>query len=221
MSNVITIKAEPREETGKKISKKLRKQGMIPSIIYGGDKESIPISVKLSDIKRILKSEKRENSILKIERGDIVVDSMLKELQYDYLDENIIHADFIRIDLDKTIDVWVHVELEGEPVGVKVEDGILDFVTREIELRSLPNVIPNKIVVDISDLHAGHSIKVEDLKLEEGVQFLSDPSTVICAVTSKVAEEEVAAEEEEVVEEGVDTEEKAEEAKKEEESKEE
>lgn len=219
MSNVITIKAEPREETGKKISKKLRKQGMIPSIIYGGKKESIPISVNLSDIKRILKSEKGENSILKIERGKIVVDAMLKELQYDYLDENVIHADFIRIDLNKPIDVWVHVELQGEPIGVKVEDGVLDFVTREIELRCLPDVIPNKIVVDISDLHAGHSIKVEDLEVEEGVQFLSDTSTVICAVTSKAEEEEVAAEEEEELEEQV--EEKTEEPNKEEEKKEE
>jgi len=218
MSNVITIKAEPREETGKKISKKLRKQGMIPSVIYGGKKESIPISVNLSDIKMILKSEKGENSILKIERGDIVVDAMLKELQYDYLDENVIHADFIRIDLNEPIDVWVHVELQGEPIGVKVEDGVLDFVTREIELRCLPHVIPNKIVVDISDLHAGHSIKVEDLEVEEGVQFLSDTSTVICAVTSKAEEEEVVEEEEELEEQA---EEEAGEVKKEEEKKEE
>lgn len=199
MENFISIKAESREEVGKRISKQLRRQGKIPAIIYGEKKESIPISISLIELKRILKAEKGENTVLKIHRDNIEVDAMLKELQYDYLSDHVIHADFLRIDLDKPITVLVPIEHKGEPIGVKLEDGIFDFVTRELHVKCLATKIPKEIVVDVSGLHAGHSLKVEDLELGEEVQLISDPNRVICAVTVKTKEaiaEEVEAEEE-------------------------
>jgi len=191
------IKAESRKETGKKIAKKLRKQGKIPAIIYGEKKDSIPITIPLETLKEIFKTEKGENTVLKIHRDDIEVDAMLKEVQYDYLSENIIHADFLRIDLNKPVLVWVPIETKGEPIGVKMEDGVFDFVTRDIQVKCLATKIPQKFELDVSELHAGHSIKAEDLEIEEGVKLISDSQRVICAVTAKAKASEAGITEEE------------------------
>ncbi len=214
MKGVMKINAKTREEVGKKIARKIRKEGEIPAIIYGGGIESIPITMKLDDIKEILKSRKGENTILKITRDKKIVDAMLKDLQYDYLSDNIIHADFIRIDMEKLIEVDIPIVIKGESIGVQMEEGIFDFVTRELRIRSLPADIPKEIEVDISDLHIGHSIKVENIKVGEGIVLFSDPDTVICSVSTKVVEKEEVVEEE--VEEAVEEEVAGEEAGKEE-----
>ncbi len=193
MENIITINAEQRKEISKRASKGLRAAGKIPAVIYGITAESVPIAVSLADVKGILKSENKDNSILRITQGDKVkFDAMIKEIQYDYLSDHIIHVDFIRIDLKKTVDVEVPVVLEGEPVGVKTEDGLLEFIHREVLVRSLPTSIPKEIRIDISGLHLNQSIKVENLAKNDAYQFISPANTVICAVAAK-AKEEVAA----------------------------
>lgn len=200
MEEFMRIKATSRQEVGKRIAKQLRQQGKIPAIIYGEKKESIPIAIAIDDVKAILKSEKGENTVLKIHRDDIEVDAMLKEIQYDYLSDHIIHADFLRINPDNPVTAWVPVTVKGESIGVKLEDGIFDFITREVQVKCLPTKIPTKIEIDVSGLHAGHSIKAEEMELAENIQLLSDPHRVICAVSSKVkaaaVKEEAEAEEE-------------------------
>lgn len=191
MEDLLHVNAESRQEVGKKIAKKLRKEGNIPAIIYGDHKESIPIALSLADVKSILKHEKGENTVLKIHRDDIQVDAMLKEIQYDYLGDSIIHVDFLRIDMNKPVDVNVPIEVTGEAIGVKVEDGFFDFMTREVRVKCLPSKIATKYVVDSSELHSGQSIKMEDLELGEDVQLMADPSTVICAVISKRGMDEI------------------------------
>jgi large subunit ribosomal protein L25 len=217
MENFMRINAESREGVGKRVAKQLRRQGKIPAIIYGEKKESIPISIDLLDLKTILKTEKGENTVLKIHRDNIEVDAMLKEVQYDYLSDHIIHADFLRLDLDKPITTSVPIVTKGEPIGVKLEDGIFDFITREIQVKCLATKIPKEFEVEISGLHIGNSIKIEDLEMGEGIQLLSDPHRVICAVISKV---KAAVEEEaEVEEEAAEAPEEKPEAEKEDESK--
>jgi large subunit ribosomal protein L25 len=194
MENIITINAELRKEISKKATKGLRASGKVPAVIYGITAESVPIAVTLSDVKGILKSENKDNSILRITQGEKAkFDAMIKEIQYDYLSDRIIHVDFIRIDLNKPVEVEVPVLLEGEPVGVKTEDGLLEFIHREILVRSLPTSIPKEIRIDISGLHLNQSIKVENLPKNEAYQFLSPANTVICAVAAKAKEEVVAA----------------------------
>ena len=206
MKGTMKINAKSREEVGKKIARKLRKEGEIPAIIYGGGIKSIPISIKVNDVMKILKTEKGENTILRITRDKKVIDAMIKELQYDYLSDNIIHADFIRIDLEKPIEVNIPIVIRGESIGVKVEEGIFDFVTRELKIRCLPNDIIKEIEVDVSNLHIGNSIKVGEIEFGEEIMLLSDLDTVICSVSTKrvEVEEEV---EEEVEGEGVEKEE--------------
>jgi large subunit ribosomal protein L25 len=194
MENVMNINAKSREGIGKKLAKQLRREGKIPAIIYGERKDAIPISIELADIKAILKSEKGENTVLKIHRDNIEIDAMLKEIQYDYLSDHIIHADFLRLDLAKPITAWVPIVAKGEPIGIKLEDGVFDFITRELQVKCMATKIPKEIVVEISGLHAGHSIKAQDLEMGEEIQLVSDPHRAICAVTSKVKaapEEEV------------------------------
>lgn len=192
MENLITINAELRKEISKQTRKGLRAQGKIPAVIYGITAESIPIAVNLGDIKSILKSENKENSILRITQGEkSKFDAMIKAIQYDYLSDHIIHVDFIRIDLNKPVEVEVPVVLEGEPIGVKTEDGLLEFIHREILVRSLPTSIPKEIRIDISGLHIGQSIKVETLAKSDAYQVISPANTVICAVAVKAKEEVV------------------------------
>ena len=196
MENIITIHAEPRKEISKKARKDLRSQGKVPAVIYGITAESIPITVNLVDIKGIMKSENKDNSILRIKQGEKAkFDAMIKEIQYDYLSDHIIHVDFIRIDLNKPVEVEVPVVLEGEAIGVKTEDGLLEFIHRDILVRSLPTSIPKEIRIDVSGLHIGQSIKVENLAKSDAYQVLSPANTVICAVAVKAKEEvaEVAA----------------------------
>ncbi|HEX7503598.1 MAG TPA: 50S ribosomal protein L25 [Acidobacteriota bacterium] len=192
MENIITINAELRKDISKKARKELRSQGKIPAVIYGITAESIPISVNMGDIKGIMKSENKDNSILRITQGDkSKFDAMIKQIQYDYLSDHIIHVDFIRIDLNKPVEVEVPMVLEGEPIGVKTEDGLLEFIHREILVRSLPTSIPKEIRVDVSGLHIGQSIKVENLAKSDAYQVLSPANTVICAVAAKAKEEVV------------------------------
>ncbi len=194
MENIITINAEKRSEISKRASRELRANGKIPAVIYGITAESVPIAVNLADVKGVLKSENKENSILRIIQGDkSKFDAMIKEIQYDYLSDHIIHVDFIRIDVNKPVEVEVPVVLEGEPVGVKTEDGLLEFIHRQVLVRSLPTSIPKEIRIDISGVHLNQSIKVENLPKNDAYQVLSPANTVICAVAAKAKEEVVAA----------------------------
>ena len=204
MESIITINAEPRSEISKRARKQLRAQGKIPAVIYGISAESVPIAVNLAEVKGIMKSENKENSILRIIQGEkSKFDAMIKEIQYDYLSDHIIHVDFIRIDLNKPVEVEVPVLLEGEPIGVKTEDGLLEFIHRQILVRSLPTSIPKEIRIDVSGLHINQSIKVENLPKSDAYQLLSPANTVICAVATKAKEEvAVVAEVAEVLAEG-------------------
>ena len=192
MENVITINADLREAISKKACKSLREQGKVPAIIYGITADSVPIAVNLSDIKGIMKSEKKENTILRIMQSDKAkFDAMIKDIQYDYLSDHIIHVDFIRIDLKKMVEVEVPIILFGEAVGVKTEDGLLEFINRNVHVRCLPTQIPNDIRIDVSALHIGQSIKVETLVKTDAYQVISPANTVICAVAAKAKEEVV------------------------------
>jgi large subunit ribosomal protein L25 len=185
MENFFVIKAEQRDEVGKKIAKKLRREGKIPAIIYGGNKESVSLSLSTADITALLKTVGGANSLLKIDWKKNSDDAMLHELQYDYLSNHVIHADFLRVDITKPVTVQIPVELKGESIGVRMEDGVMDFITREIKITCLPDKIPTKIIVDVTDLHVGKSIKVENLNLDKEIKLLSDPQTVICVIPAK------------------------------------
>jgi len=193
MENVKTIEIFNREERGKQAAKRLRRQGRIPAVVYGGTEDAVAVAVSRDELKAVLKSEMGANSILRYEAAGKAVDMMVKEVQYDYLGDVIVHADFIRTVDGKMVDVWVPVKVSGEPVGVKQQDGIFDFMTRKVHVRCLPHNIPVSIQLDVTPLRAGETIHVSDLPVDrEKIEFISDSHTVICMVQGKAGSEEEA-----------------------------
>jgi large subunit ribosomal protein L25 len=186
-----TIKAEKRESFGKNASRRLRKEGKIPAVLYGEGTVNVPLILMKKDIIMILKSEAGENTIFRVMLDSKAQDAMIKELQVDATSDELIHADLIQISMDKAIRVAVPILLQGEPVGVKTEGGFVDFMTREVEIECLPKDIPENIKVDISELRLHQSLKVGGIAAPEGVRFISDPGAVVVIIGVPHKEEEV------------------------------
>jgi len=201
----IVVKSEKREGLGKNAARRLRMQGFIPAVLYGEAMASVPLVLKKKDIIQIMKLESRENTIFKVAYDSEELDAMIKELQTDPTTDELLHADLIRISMDKPIRVTVPIVHSGEPMGVKTEGGFVDFVTREVEVECLPRDIPESIGIEISDLHIHQSFKVENMAAPAGVRVISDPATVLVLISLPHKEEEFPGEkpeEEVVVEEG-------------------
>ena len=195
----LVIKAEIRKEVGKNAAGRLRRQGLIPAILYGGGTASQPLTLKKKDILEILKSQTGENTIFRVTMDSQEKDVMLKDIQINPVTDELTHVDLIEISMDKPVRVAVPVELVGEPVGVKVEGGVADFLLRELEVECLPREIPESIKIDISNLHIHQSIKVQNLDLPAGVKVYADPNAAIVVISS-VAQEAAPAPTEEVIE---------------------
>src|SRR5512147_1183106 len=182
------VPAESRAETGKNSNRRLRSRGMIPGVLYAAGKDAVAVAVSPHEIGAILKSASGENTLFDLELGGSRRKVILKEYQREPLRGRLLHADFYEVALDKVITVKVHVELEGVPVGVKLQGGIVDFVTRELEVECLPADIPAKIAVDIAHLELGKHLRVSDLKLGDKVKVLVEPDVVVAHVVLPRAE---------------------------------
>ena len=189
----IVVAAENRTETGKNVNRRLRTRGLIPGVLYGAKREAVPLAVSPKEITSILRSKTGENTLFDLEIGGSRRRVILKEFQVEPLKSRLLHADFYEVALDKAIEVKVHIELHGVPVGVKVQGGLLDHVTREVEVSCLPADIPEKITIDVSELEMGKAVRVGDLKVPDKVTMLSEADLVIVHVVAPRAEEEVAA----------------------------
>jgi large subunit ribosomal protein L25 len=200
----ILLKAEKRTEVGKAGAKKLRKQDMLPAVIYGKD-FSMPIKLQKSDILKVMTSGAGEHTLINIEikeDGDKKKEhwTIIKDYQLDPIRNELLHVDFMEISLKERIKIMVPIIITKEPIGVK-KGGILQHQLREVEVECLPTEMPDGIEVDASSLDIGHSLHVSDLPVKEGVRLLSDPQEVVLTVIAPVVEEEaVPAAEEEVAE---------------------
>ena len=190
----IVVTAEGRTETGKNVNHRLREKGLIPGVVYGAGREAVAVSVSPKDIASILRSASGENTLfdidLKGERRKVI----LKEYQVEPVKGSLLHADFYEVALDKMLEVEVPVELVGTPVGVKVQGGLIDFVTRELSVECLPMDIPDKISVDVSEMELGKHLRVSDLKAPEKVTILTEPEVVVVHIVAPRAEVSATAE---------------------------
>lgn len=191
----VVIDVVPRTEFGKNPSRRLRRSGMIPGIVYGSNKPPVPISVDPKQVLKVLRSESGVNSIflLNLVGKDQRRHAMIKDYQRDPVTSRLQHADFIRIQMDEAIEVNVPIQTVGEAPGVKLDLGILDMPLREIRIESLPADIPDSIKVDISSLKIGDALRVGDLQVPPRVKILTDPSQTVAVVAPPAKEEEVAA----------------------------
>lgn len=195
----LTLEVQPREETGKGSARRARRSGEVPAIVYGGGRDPVSISVnrrKISDL--VNKSEHGIRSVflLELAGADKKRHAMIRDVQIHPVSRELIHVDFIRVDMQKKIHVSIPIHLEGTARGQKL-GGLVDFVLREIEVECLPTAIPDEIVIDVSNLDIGDSLRLEDLELPTGSEPVGETSRVVVTVSAPKA---VAAEEEEVEE---------------------
>jgi large subunit ribosomal protein L25 len=189
-----TLTIQKREGRGKNEARRLRASGQIPAVLYGAEKgKALEIAVDPKALLRILHSESGVNTLIGLEGlSEAGRDArvLVKEYQLDPIDHELLHVDFYQVAMDKTITVTVPFVLKGEAKGVKQQGGIVDFVTREIEIEVLPGDIPESITVDVSELLMHEGVRVRDLSME-GAKWtaISEPDTMIVHVVPPKAEE--------------------------------
>jgi large subunit ribosomal protein L25 len=194
------VAAESRTETGKSSNRRLRGRDLIPGIVYGAGKDAVSVTVAPDAITDILRSASGENTLFDLEIGGKRRKVILKEYQREPLKGALLHADFFEVALDKTIEVKVQIALEGTPIGVKNQGGLLDFITRELEVECLPTEIPDKISLDVSDLELGKHLRVVDVSVSDNVTILTESDVVIATVVTPRADVAAAEEEAEAAE---------------------
>ena len=190
MKNDITIAAEPRQSRGKNEARRLRARGMAPAVVYGAKLDSIPVAVSPKEVRKILNSTSGHNTIFNVAvNGGETTPVMIVDWQSDPVRETLLHVDLKRIDLTKRIAVKVPVHTTGEPKGVKIQGGLFEIVTREIEIECLPNEIPEGFTVDVSELMIGQNLRASDIPITGSLKLLSPPDQVIAHVVTMKAEE--------------------------------
>lgn len=185
----------PKRETfGKAATRGLKKNGMIPAVVYGLNEPPVAIAISPKAVARVIASESGMNSVVFLQREgtDIKRHVIIKALQRDPITSRLRHVDFMRVDMAHKVRVKVPVRLIGTAIGVKSQGGVLDFTHREIEIECLPSIIPAHIDVDITNMSVGDSIRFEQITLMPNIVFTGDAHQVVCSLHGKAAEEETA-----------------------------
>src|SRR6266550_161988 len=186
----LTLEVSRREEQGKGPAGRLRREGKVPAVVYGGHRETVPITVDRKAVTDMIqKSEHGVRSIflLKMAGTDQQRHAMIKDIQIDPIHRKMTHIDFVRVIMDEVIRTTVPIHVNGTAIGVK-EGGLLDFQVRDLHIECLPNAIPDVINVDISGLGMHQYVRISELTLPQGVKVLDDPERVVVGVTHLKAE---------------------------------
>jgi large subunit ribosomal protein L25 len=186
----ITIAAEPRSLRGKNEARRLRAAGSAPAVVYGTGKESLTVAVNPKEVVRILRSKTGHNTIfhLAVKDGENTP-VMIVDWQRDPVKDTLLHVDMKRIDLTLRLLVKVPVHTVGEPEGVKLQGGLHEVITREIEVECLPDEIPEFLSVEVSKLVIGQAVRASDVPLPGSVRLVSPPEAVISHIVTMKAEE--------------------------------
>lgn len=189
MRKDITIAAEPRASRGKNEARRLRAKGQTPAVLYGVNLDPVAIAVSPKEVSRILRSATGHNTIFNVcIEGRAPEPAMIVDWQTDPIKDALLHVDLKRIDLTLHIAVKIPVHTAGEAKGVKLQGGLLEVVTREIELDCLPDDIPEQFTVQVSDLTIGQSIRASDIPLSGSMRLISPADQVIVHVVTVKAE---------------------------------
>jgi len=194
MRKDITIVAEPRSSRGKNEARRLRVAGQAPAVLYGAGGESVPVAIVPKEINKILHSNTGHNTIFTLSvTGGETVPVMVVDWLNDPVKDNLLHVDLKRIDLTLRLRVKVPVHTSGEPKGVKLQGGLHELITREVEIECLPDDIPEQFILDASELSIGENLRASQIPMTGSMKLLSNPEAVISHVVSMKAEEVVAA----------------------------
>ena len=206
MRKDITIAAEHRASRGKNEARRLRVANKIPAIVYGTGKDPIAVAVSPKEVNKILHSSTGHNTIFDVKVADAASEPVLIiDWLRDPIKDNLLHVDFLRIDLAKRISVKVPVHVVGVSVGVKLQGGMLESIVREVEVECLPDDIPEIFNVDVTELGVGKSIRASDLPMTGSMKLVSSADAVLVHVVTPKAEaaaDETKAAEPEVIKKG-------------------
>jgi large subunit ribosomal protein L25 len=187
------VAAQPRASRGKNEARRTRVAGLIPAVVYGAFKDPQAVSVNPKDILRIIRGKSGHNAIFDVEIAGVErTPVIVADEQYDPVKDTLIHIDLKRIDLTRKLRVSIPIHTVGEPKGVKQQGGVLDVVTRSVEIECIPDDIPNQFDVDVTELMIGMNIRIAELPVSSGVRILTAPEAVIAHVVG-IKEEVVAA----------------------------
>lgn len=186
------LEAEIRTGGGKNASRRLRRAGQVPGVVYGADKEAIPLALNIRQSGALLRSREHRNDIFSLQvQGGESTPVMIVEPQFDPVRGTLLHVDLKRIAMHKKVRVLVSVVPVGEPEGVKIQGGALELGMREVEVECLPSEIPPHLSVPVESLKIGGFVRVADLQQQLGdrIRLLSDPHAMLCHVVTVRAEE--------------------------------
>jgi large subunit ribosomal protein L25 len=184
------IEAQQRIPGGKNVNRRLRKDGRIPAVIYGPSRQPVAVTVNPEEVEEILFSESGRNTIFNVKIDGIdQANAMVKSYQLDPVHGSLMHADLIEIAMDRLLEVTVNVEIVGEAEGVKLHGGLMDIVTRSIDVQCLPSDIPDSIKVDVSSLKINDYIRVKNLQADPKVKVLTDAEVVVVTIVPPIKEE--------------------------------
>ena len=201
-----------RETAGKGVARKLRADELIPAVFYGAGDETVSLTLKPADLRKLILAAPSSNFLLKLKMGDKIEPAMLKDYQVHPLTRRILHADFLRVEANKPLTIEVAIEYIGDPVGV-AQGGLFEVKQYILNVTGLPADLPEKLTADVSEMDIGDQFKLEDLNLPEGITTDEDSETVLAAVAvpTMAIEEEAEGEEGEEGEESAEGAESAEE----------
>jgi len=190
----LTLEVSRREKTGKEVAKKLRRDGKIPAIVYGGHREPVAVSVDLKTVSELVKKSEhgvRSIFLLQLAGSDQKRHAMIKEITINPISRKMIHIDFVRVIMDEKVRVVVPIHIQGTAKGVK-EGGLLDWQVRELHIECLPGQIPDSIDLDVTELAFNHFYRISDLEIADGLRVLDDVERVVASVHGHKEEEELA-----------------------------
>lgn len=192
------LEVKKRDGRGKNEARRLRAGGRVPAVVYGAVKngerpEGVPVAVDPKEVLRILHSDSGVNTIITLKLDGSESQVMVKEYQLDPVSHHLLHADFYQLAMDRAIVVSVPISVKGEPAGVKQQGGVLDFVTREVEVECLPTDIPGHIEIDVSELMLHQAVRVRELPGSPKWKVVTEPDTMLVHVVMPKAEEVAAA----------------------------
>ena len=185
MADKILVKAEKRESRGKNENRRLRVAGKIPVVVYGGGSESLAATATLADLAAIIRTDSGVNTVFSLDiEGEGINDVIFQDRQIHAVHGRMIHADLRRFSKGEKIEMTVPIHLIGHAIGLQVEGAVLSQAIREIKVICEPANTPDSIDVDVTDLDAGHSLHVSDLKVAAGIEILEDGDAVVASIVS-------------------------------------
>lgn len=193
-----TLEVMKRDSRGKNEARRLRAVGRVPAVLYGAVQDGqrpvgVPVAVDPKELLRILHSDSGVNTLIRLKLDGSESRVMVKEYQLDPVTHQLLHADFYQLAMDRAITVTVPIVIKGEPKGVKQQGGLLDFVTRDVEVQCLPTDIPEHIDVDVSELMLHQAVRVRDLPGDPKWKMVTELDTMLVHVVVPKAEEAPAA----------------------------